>query len=679
MADNKLSFKSFYFSLGTTSFRMQNFNQKIEQQLDLLDQFWQQPEYKNQNWNETVQAAYYDFIKEKGFLKDGDAPRKAKDARQKTSGLRDIGLIDTNRKLTMVGRELLKITRSGDFTSDNFLQIPNDSFIYFQQLLKASVEINKGNFVRPFIVLLRLLHTFGNLREDEFKYLFPLCIDEKTTSFVEQCIDQIRDFRKSSPTIDGVIVRVFMQQNNYQKALDYFINEETVTEDTFCVVGMNRKSKEYDRHYFPLYNALKKIYKENDHSDENIESLLDSIKALPNVGSHWYRKLFGFRKPNQVKEDYKKGIHPRIYHVSSIHEEVTNRDKDEEAFRKWFFNTLHLIKTKRTLEDYFDLNRRYLNISDTILFADKTVQLDIIPKCYFSRIPCDFYNLAFKKSDNLYDFQRLDQISPYLKLNEKELLNLINTKYKTSINKISDIKLFVENERLQRFNKLIDKKFSVTRLIEILQLITQRKDKEIKELVTDNADIPTIFEYIIGISWYEISERKGNILSFMNLSLDANLLPKTHAGGGEADLIFQYSAENGYPEHSLLIEATLSESSNQRRMEMEPVSRHLGEYLISHKDHKSYCVFLTNFLHMNVISDFRSRQTTPYYGGKNYEDMISGMNIIPLENELLITFLKNNIKYSKLYSLFNQSFGSSLAPKEWYEELKKQINSNNFG
>lgn len=65
MADNKLSFKSFYFSLGTTSFRMQNFNQKIEQQLDLLDQFWQQPEYKNQNWNETVQAAYYDFIKKK--------------------------------------------------------------------------------------------------------------------------------------------------------------------------------------------------------------------------------------------------------------------------------------------------------------------------------------------------------------------------------------------------------------------------------------------------------------------------------------------------------------------------------------------------------------------------------------------------------------------------------------
>ena len=35
-----------------------------------------------------------------------------------------------------------------------------------------------------------------------------------------------------------------------------------------------------------------------------------------------------------------------------------------------------------------------------------------------------------------------------------------------------------------------------------------RNDDEIRSIVTDNADIPTIFEYVLGIAWYIISERK---------------------------------------------------------------------------------------------------------------------------------------------------------------------------
>ena len=135
----------------------------------------------------------------------------------------------------------------------------------------------------------------------------------------------------------------------------------------------------------------------------------------------------------------------------------------------------------------------------------------------------------------------------------------------------------------------------------------------------------------------------------------------------------QYEAENGYPKHTLLIEATLADSTNQRRMEMEPVSRHLGEYMLAHKELESYCVFITNFLHMNVISDFRNRRKMEYYGGKNGDEVINGMMITPLENELLVTILKNNVKYPQLYRLFNELQNNTLAPKEWYEELKKKI------
>lgn len=349
---------------------------------------------------------------------------------------------------------------------------------------------------------------------------------------------------------------------------------------------------------------------------------------------------------------------------------------DEATFKTVFFKTMHLIKVERTLEDYYDLNRRYLKISDTLLFAESRVKFDVIPKYYFSLVDDEFYKLAFEKSEKLAELQTLEEISLFLKLDEEKLLKAINRDNKTSFTQIGEIKKFVSDERTERFNRLIDEKFSDAQLIYILQLISKRADKEIQELVTDDADIPTIFEYILGIAWYKISGRKGDILSFMNLSLEADLLPKTHAGGGEADLVFQYEEEKGkYPRHSLLIEATLADSTNQRRMEMEPVSRHLGEYMLSHKGLESYCVFITNYLHINVISDFRNRRKMEYYGGKDGEEVINGMMITPLENELLIAILQKKIKYSALYKLFHEMQESPLAPKEWFEELITKISS----
>ena len=641
---------------------MQNFNQKIEQQLDLLNQFWQKEEYKNEKWesNEYVQEAYYNFIKESGFLKEGTAPRPAKDARQKTSGMKDIGLIDDNRRLTSVGKKLLEISKAGDFSSDNFLQIPKDSFIYFQQLLKTYIEIDKNSGVRPFILLARLLKKFNYLSKEEFMYLFPLCINKETTEFIE---NKLLKFRGKNINIAEIITEIFMQQQNYKNALEYFIEEKNITEETFCKIGLNRKSKDYDRAYFPLYNAIKKIYFDIDKS-ENAILFLYEASDIGNVKTHWRKFLFNTSSSASIKKSPKKHLQ-----TANMFSNIEN----EIEFKTVFFKTMHLIKVKRTLEDYFDLNRRYLKISDTLLFTDGQVKFDIIPRYFFSLLPNEFYNLAFEKTFELTKLQTLEEISPFLKLNEEILLKSINKDNKTSFTQISDIKQFVAEERIERFNKLIDTKFSDKQLIYILQLISKREDKEIHALITDDADIPTIFEYILGIAWYKISERKGNILSFMNLSLEADLLPKTHAGGGEADLVFQYEAEQNYPKHSLLIEATLADSTNQRRMEMEPVSRHLGEYIISHKNLKSYCIFITNFLHINVISDFRNRRKMEYYGGKKGEEVINGMMITPLENELLVTILKKGIKYSQLYKLFHELQESTLAPKEWYEEFKERI------
>ena len=185
-------------------------------------------------------------------------------------------------------------------------------------------------------------------------------------------------------------------------------------------------------------------------------------------------------------------------------------------------------------------------------------------------------------------------------------------------------------------------------------------------MVTDNADIPTIFEYGLGIAWYLISDRKGDVLEYMNLSLEADLLPKTHAGGGEADIVWKYEKTCWYPKHTLLIEATLSDGTNQRRMEMEPVSRHLGEYRLENPDDEAYCVFVTTYLNTNVISDFRARRFMEYYNAAGTE-YITGMKILPIQTSELKALLRFDVKYPQIYKMLDKAYQSSEAPKEWYE------------
>ena len=79
-----MAFKSYSWSIGTTSFRVSQLNYKIERQLQLLKQFWLKN--PNVNWknNNELQAKYYYFMKDNGFL-IGEASRPDKDARDLTN------------------------------------------------------------------------------------------------------------------------------------------------------------------------------------------------------------------------------------------------------------------------------------------------------------------------------------------------------------------------------------------------------------------------------------------------------------------------------------------------------------------------------------------------------------------------------------------------------------------
>lgn len=646
------NFKSYCWSLGTTSFRMVEFNRKIERQIQLLHEFWQLPDYYNQHWseNEPVQIKYYNFLKAHGFV-DGDAQRKAKDAREKTSGLVDLGLIDDERRLTQAGERLLDIASRADFSNNNILQIPADSFLYFKQLMKFHFPIDNG-YVRPYIVLAMALNKLGELSSDEFTYLLPLATNQEKT---EEIFNKISAIRNGNGTIDETIINTLMDMPNYQEALKILL-DNTVTEQIIIDIGMNRKSRSYDKPYYKLYQAISSVL--TSHSDEDTITLFNAVKSVSGKSAtFWKQYLFNTTLTKKVeKEGFATlNFEARIFNCQS-----------ETEFKTEFFKLLHLYKAKSTLLDYFDLNRRYFKTTDTVLFQDRKVKFAIIPNCFFNIIGNKLPNIAFTDSTALSDDIPLTATIGY-EVTEDEIFAKVEEIYGIQARTLYDVQTFVDRERYERLNAMIDTKFTDANLISLMSAFEDRRDSDIQAMVTNNADIPTIFEYILAIAWYKISGRQGKVLEYMNLSLDADLLPITHAAGGHEDITYKYEATNDYPAHTLLIEATLANCTNQRRMELEPVSRHLGDYLLSHKNEEAYCLFATTFLHPNVTADFRNRKSGYYYNS-DMSDYITEMKIIPCETGELKKIIENGILYSQLYHLFSNAFISTLPPALWYEQ-----------
>ncbi|MGN1414349.1 MAG: AlwI family type II restriction endonuclease [Anaerovoracaceae bacterium] len=647
------TYKSYAWSLGTTSFRMADFHRKVEEQLILLDAFWNVPENKSRIWksNAQTQSLYYDFLFEKGFISgeiQNSPDKKSKTARQKTSGLVDIGLIYNDRRLTPVGKKLLDMCRSGDFSCDNEFQIPRDSYLYLKQILKTVYKTEDWK-VRPFLAAGKvLMECDGYLSEKEFTYLLPLCVSEDIT---KEIIKQIRNYREGKTTLNRIITESVLCRYNYPSALHYFVHSAKTPED-IMVTGMNRDGIRHDACYTSLYQELKRVYL--DRKQEAIPSLMKAARAVKNKpGTLWRGLLFSNARRCTSFSD----LAPNDF--DSVH--------TEEQFDRCFFSYLHLNKIKATLRDYMDLNRRYLKITDAFLFEDGKVTFTPFFDYFFRTNAGKVFEDTFSDCDLLTEDCDIETINKHLRFHENEVIRIFNAENALSAHSLEEVYDFLENDRYLRFRKLIDTRFPDPVILSMLDKFESRdQDADLISLAGGEADVPTIFEYIVAVVWYRISGYTGKILDYMNLSLDMNLLPRTHAGGGESDIVYKYAETPFYPSHSLLIECTLMEGTTQRHGEMEPVSRHLANYMID-EDENAYCTFVSNNLHASVISDFRMRRSFPYY--RNERDHVNGMKIIPLHTRELKRIIEKKLSYAQLYKIFDDAFVSDEeeAPPAWYD------------
>ena len=659
-----IKFQSYCWSLGTTSFRVKDLNFKIERQLQILEELWKENPDVKWNGNNVIQEKYYNKMLEKQFI-TGQANNKPKDARQKTSGLVQIGVIDDNRHITNIGKRIINIVETENFKDDNIFNINKDSYIYLKQLLKLQITDNGIN-VKPFAVLVYFLSELGYLSREEFTYILPLATNNE---YIDLMLENIKMYRNNQMTIEDIIQSKMENMSNYKSAVE-FIKENGINDiEEFFIIDMGRKGTKYVE---PMYNFFEELYEISQRNfnekvlDIIVKFIQEQSKKNPKVAKYW-KDYFKY-STKILTEEYS--------------EEIKNiplfNFKNKKEYALEFFRIMHTAKWKATLEDYADLNKRYISLSDIIIFGEEKIELDLFPRYFFLNVSKEIVNTEILSKDKYNDFISKDiefsKIYNCLDINVDDVIVQIQADYPSKLLNRDSIRTFIEDEKLRRFNELIDSKFNENQLIKLFSSIEHNDRNEILEYADWNSDIPTIFEYILGITWYRFSNKIGNILEYMKLSLDANLLPKTHAAGGTADIVYEYDETNVYPKHKVLLEATLTESTSQRKNEMEPVSRHLMREIQENDNDSTYVVFVANILQEEVLSDFRFRKNYQFRGKNSVK---TGLKIISLSIQDIIKLINVKAQYSKLYEIFETAYkDTEINDLEWYEKLvKNKINN----
>ena len=659
-----IKFQSYCWSLGTTSFRVKDLNFKIERQLQLLKELWNENPKANWNGSSDIQEKYYNKMMQQEFI-TGEANNKSKDARQKTSGLVQIGVIDDNRHITDVGQQIINIVEQNDFHGDNIFNINNDSYIYLKQLLKLQITDN-GIYVKPFAVLLYFLTELKYLTKDEFTYILPLTTNKE---YISSMLKNIKMFRENKKSIEDIIQSKMADMPNYKSSIQFIKQNGIHNIEEFAIIDMGRKGTKYIEPMYKFFNDLYEI-SQKTFDEEALDTIMNFIREQTNKNSKvakYWRNYLRY-SPKMLTEEY----------LEEIKDIPLFNFKNKTEYTIEFFKVMHTAKWKATLEDYADLNKRYISLSDIVIFDDDKIELDMFPKYFFLNISKDILDTPILSKEEYDDFIlrniEFNKIYNCLDINVDDVITQIQGDYPEKVISKDSIKTFIEDEKLRRFNELIDTKFSENQLIKLLNDIERNDKKSINEHVDWNSDMPTIFEYLLGIIWYRFSGQSGNILQYMKLSLDASLLPKTHAAGGTADIVYEYKKSDEYPEHKVLLEATLTESTSQRKNEMEPVSRHLMREIQENDNDDTYAVFVANILQEEVLSDFRSRKNYQFRGKNSVK---TGLKIISLSIQDIIKLINIKVQYAKLYEIFDSSYkNTEINDLEWYDKLiKNKINN----
>lgn len=495
-----------YSYFGNTSNRVERLLYNFELQLILFDRLFSEAQ-ESEEWanDSSLQIRYLELLREHGLIESKHKTKAlgTKDARVKSAPLEDYGLINRKQKmLTERGRELLELIKNQSYRIENeFLQLDLISLFFIKVSLGFSKDSVREGLFRRYLEVFRLKG--GTLGIEEFRRL-PLIDNFASTEDFLANIDVI--------PIDYTHLESFTQDMRLKKFNPFYF-----------------KTAKGQKSALEIIDVLQSIFLPLREGKLTCE---DSLKLLSKSA---------FKEP--YLDCLLQGANDKKEKIARLQEFVKGDEKD---FAERFFTLIFKARVFANLDDYLDLNRRYLNLCGIFEFHKDRVSLNPL------------FNLLMRHSQHnqILDIIQKDKITPTLlkqMSEDREFLSLCGELGIAHARDLKDYKIKRDREKLEN---LLKTRFSRENVSHILGLFEDRKnDSKITALVSNEASVPTIFEYMIALAWCYIDEGRIERILEAGLSLDSNLLPKSHAVGGNADFVYIYD------NHMLMVEVTLTEKN----------------------------------------------------------------------------------------------------------------------
>lgn len=587
-----------------------------------------------------------------------------KRARHYTSNLVKMGFTTTNRSITEAGYSYLRGSVVRD-ELEELLPLDNVNIALFRQLSKLKIFDSSNNgkrrFYSPFIMALILLLDNETIDEHSFEVvvqgLSPYSSDEVKEAIRNNEIS-IAELEESIRNIDITIPEELI--GKYDIDFDVFKN----------IFKGSKKNDSISKLYYDFFSVLRDF--RNNKTEETYANLINCLDQ-DNIASIY--KAFGYgkavfaagNKGSRYKLERfleKNANHPLLISEDFVSEFYTayTRSKWIDGIREYSDTTIRLLSAtglfkfknlpelsyKEILSLIFDVEQLRKNVFGEMTDEEYT-HYEETEDSYFGK------NIPFVE---IFNYSH-DDISTITSKLEKLL----------GVSAATDVKKFLNDQKNADFIAHINDKYPKEKIMELLPMFSDRKkDNQIKKEVNDAATVPTIYEYIIGIAWYYISNKEFDLYNSLNLTLNADFEPVIHAGGGDGDIVIHYE------EIIVMLEVTLMNKQAQKRGEWEPVLRHSLNLKAASEPTETITFFIADELDYNTINIWRAVASVSLES-TNTHTKVDGVVIMPFTNKEVLAFLERDVYYKDVVKAVKDSFAKvpQITDVKWHEAIMSKL------
>lgn len=593
-------------------------------------------------------------------------------ARHYTNSLNNMGFVNNSRELTPVGKALLDPSKIHLDLLEKTLNIASDNLITLRQILKVRVFNKDGDkYYSPGKFALYLI-----LKNFEDKSIYNVSNFMKLVQLISpNGMYKFKDIENQLENngFKGLLSYLIQDGNTSNNKVESIknIGNKQIPRKVFDTIFTNRKSLSITDIYFHFYQILCGLIFDNNKKDyDELINLFSQSqkKAVLKKAFGYGKSIFRIRSKTSFEKFMDNNANHEFFKCSNLCEfnqvfyncfiesKAKDRLKENTSETKYILEATGLFETKSGTvcirnNDLFENDKIIDNLRQDILKSG-----------------C-FKDYEVNKSNPFGELKSLTEILGITEYDVNKQIDYVKKKYQLN-NNIS-LDEYLDKIKANEFEEFVKKAFPKDKVFKLLYMFKDRNnDENIRNEVTKQADIPTIFEYISGLAWYYLSYEPYCLINSFRLTLDANFLPLTHAAGGDGDIIINYK------DSILMIEVTLMNKQNQRHNEWEPVLRHSANLLIdSHIPLTT--LFLANDLDNNTINIWRAVANIPIESSKKPGKFTNSVvKIMPLKIDDFINFSKNsNFNSERLIKAIDDSY-TLLANKKFNNRWRDEIIKN---